>query len=513
MKAIGVRLFSLVLFLIISTQVQGQFTCTTNEGAITISKYTGSQSDVIIPGTINGWPVVRIGNGAFYHNLKLNNVIIPDSVTNIDDDAFGYSAVTSVVMPNSLTKIGNRAFCECNSLTNATLPDSVVSIGEEAFSFCVGLRNITIPSSVKEIGNDAFVGCFAAEALTVASANTKYSSLDGVLYDLTHSVLIQFPPGKAGDCVIPNGVGRIRDYAFYDCTKLTGVTIPNSVTDIGSNAFVDCWCMPGITIPNSVTNIGSNAFEECTNLTSVTIPESVRSIGSRAFDSCCNLTNINISSEVTEIGDSVFSFCYKLESIQVDAANQTYATEDGVLFDKDKATLIACPAAKLGDYRIPRTVRFIANEAFIASSLETVTVPAAVVHIGLSAFSHSNLKAVYFEGNAPIFEWTVFFGSQSAIYYLPGTTGWDRGLNADQLIAQPWLLPYPVLLPGSGLKTNNFVFTVSWATNSSVEVEVCTNLVNPVWLPVSTNALTWTSQFSDPGWTNSPSRFYRIRCR
>ena len=258
-----------------------------------------------------------------------------------------------------------------------------------------------------------------------------------------------------------NGAITITHFTGYG----GAVTIPSMtngwpVTSIGSNAFYDCHDLTSVTIPNSVTNIGSAAFAQCYGLTSVTIPNSVTSIGSYAFDWCIGLTNLTIGTSVTSIGSSAFSRC---------------------------------------------------------SGLTSVTVPNSVTSIGNNAFHYcSGLKTVCFLGNAPGagIDSTVFDGDNAAtVYYLPGTTGW--GLTFDGLPTALWFVPNPLILnntPGFGVQTNQFGFTISWATNISVVVEGCTNLVNPVWTPVTTNALVnGTNYFSDSKWTNYPARFYRLR--
>ena len=101
-------------------------------------------------------------------------------------------------------------------------------------------------------------------------------------------------------CVsIDSGVTCIGDYAFYDCTNLTGVTIPNSVTSIGEGAFSDCRSLTSVTIPNSVTSIGREAFAVCNGLTSVTIPSSVSNIALGMFRGCSNLTSVTIPDSIT----------------------------------------------------------------------------------------------------------------------------------------------------------------------------------------------------------------------
>ncbi|MCH5176360.1 MAG: leucine-rich repeat protein, partial [Prevotellaceae bacterium] len=165
--------------------------------------------------------------------------------------------VTELVIPNSVTSIGEYAFYGCSGLTSVTIPNSVTSIGRAAFDSCEGLKSVAIPNSVTSIGRAAFENCFGLTSVT-----------------------------------IPNSVTSIGEYAFCWCYGLTSVTIPNSVTSIGGYAFWWCYGLTSVTIPEGVTSIGDYAFFECSGLTSVTIPESVKSIGEYAFNSCSSLTRV-----------------------------------------------------------------------------------------------------------------------------------------------------------------------------------------------------------------------------
>jgi hypothetical protein len=298
-----------------------------------------------------------------------------------------------------------------------------------------------------------------------------------------------------------------------------------------------------VTIPTNingltVTSIGDDAFLE-TPLTSVTIPSSVTSIGEEAF-TLTSLTSVTIPNSVTNIGAYEFYDCFSLTSITVDASNPAYSSMSGVLFDKSQATLIEYPVGlisqsytisnsvtkieefafadcySLTNVTIPGSVTSIGEAAFEDDYLTSVTIGSGVTSIGEYAFNYCfRLTSVYFTGNAPspTDDSTVFSDPPATVYYLPGTTGW--GAMFDGLPTAPWFLPNPLILnngPGFGVQPGGFGFTISWATNASVVVEACTNLANPVWLPVSTNTLTGgTSYFSDPHWTNYPERFYRVQ--
>ena len=205
--------------------------------------------------------VTSIGDYAFC-GCGLTSVTIPNSVTSIGDDAFCGCDLTSVTIPNSVTSIGEYAFCGCD-LTSVTIPNSVASIGEYAFCGC-DLTSVTIPNSVTFIGDKAF-SCSRLENINVDSENDNFSSLDGILYNKDVTNLICCPEAKTS-VTIPNSVTSIGASAFYECRSLTSVTIPNSVTSIGNSTFRNCSRLTSVTIPNSVTSIGYNAFYNCESL-------------------------------------------------------------------------------------------------------------------------------------------------------------------------------------------------------------------------------------------------------
>ena len=273
--------------------------------------------------------VTSIGEEAFYGCKGLKSIEIPNSVTSIGDYAFsGCEALTSIEIPNSVTSIGYHAFSGCEALTSIEIPNSVTSIEDYAFSECKALTNIEIPDSVTSIGERAFEGCKALTNIT-----------------------------------IPNSVTKIEEEAFEGCEALTSIEIPNSVTSIGYRAFSGCKALTSITIPNSVTTIGDLTFAGCKALTSIEIPNSVTSVGNGAFSGCIALTSIEIPNSVTSIGDYAFSGCEALTSINVAEDNANYISIDGVLYDKEKKTLIECPEGKTS-IEIPSSVTSIGSSAF-----------------------------------------------------------------------------------------------------------------------------------------------------
>ena len=220
---------------------------------------TCTDTDIVIPSVYNGLPVTAIGEGAFI-------IYWPEI------DQF-YSLITSVIIPNSVTTIGEGAFWYCTSLTSITIPNSVSNIVNDVvnrnpFHMCTSLTNI-------EVDND----------------NPYYKSIDGNLYTKDGKTLLQYAIGKDDAIfIVPDSVTIIEDYAFYLCDTLTTVEIPNSVTSMGLATFYHCTSLESIVIPDSVTSIGANMFEGCTSLTSIVIPDSVTSIGYYAFFYCTSLT-------------------------------------------------------------------------------------------------------------------------------------------------------------------------------------------------------------------------------
>ena len=336
-------------------QYMGNITSITIPNSVTsIGKYAFARCGKLTSVKI-GNRVKSIENGTFYECSSLTSVTIPNSATSIGNEAFyGCSSLASVTIPNSVTSIGESAFCTCSSLTSVTIPNSVASIGSSTFSGCSSLTSVTIPNSVASIGSSAFSGC---------------NNLINIVWN-------------AKNCNSYSFGAQVESFVFGDEVEIIPANIcsgMNKLTSIG--------------IPNSVTSIGESAFRDCTGLTSVTIPNSVTSIGEYAFFGCSGLTSITIPNSVTYIGFAVFIGCGNLKTIDTDADNPNYSSVDGVLFNKDKTTLIQCPGGKQGAYTIPNSVTSIGDNAFYfynCTGLTSITIPNSVTSIGGGAFAYSS---------------------------------------------------------------------------------------------------------------------------
>jgi hypothetical protein len=393
--------------------------------------------------------VTTIGDHAFFCCTGLTSVSIPDGVTSIGREAFQGCGITSIAIPDSVKTIGDWAFAWCARLTGVTIPAGVTSIGQDAFLWCTSLTNITvdpgnanyssqdgvlfnkdkttlvqyppgktgpytIPDSVTSIEMGA-LSCTGLTAITVNPENANYLSLDGVLFNKDKTTLVRYPPGKTGPYTIPDGVTNIEICAFSWCASLVSVTIPASVASIGIGAgvFSRCSALASITVNPENSNYSSRDGvlfnKDKTKIIKYPegktggykIPNGVTSIGWRAFSFCISLTGINIPASAANIFYSVVLDCSSLTSITVASGNENYSSQDGVLFNKDKTTLVRYPEGKSGPYTIPAGAASIGDCAFRGcTGLTGVTIPASVTSIGDCAFFDcNNLTSVTFEGS------------------------------------------------------------------------------------------------------------------
>ena len=342
------------------------------------NKLVAGCRSTIIPNT-----VTKIGVRAFAYCSSLTSITIPNSVTEFDVEAFSNcTGLTNITIPNHVTKIGQSAFNTCRGLTGITIPLSVKSIGRGAFANCTALTTVTIPDSVHYIGMDAFAGDTSITAV--------FFNADSCRSDATWNGMF---PGCTNirSITIGNNVTIIPNFAFNDCRGVTSINLPNSVRIIGNSAFNLCIGLSSLTMSNSVDSIGVCAFSGCSALPAITLPSTLVYIGAHAFEYCPNLVSLQIPNSVKYIGGYAFADCYGLRSLIL----------------PDSLTLLTTSVFKncraLVSLTIPRTVVSIDEYAFNnCSGLSAITIPSSVSTIANQAFSGcTNLNLIRFKRQTP----------------------------------------------------------------------------------------------------------------
>ncbi|MGN1457515.1 MAG: leucine-rich repeat protein [Acutalibacteraceae bacterium] len=440
--------------------------------SVTIPDSVLSLSDNVFYGctslaTINGGNNLEIiENGALSNTLWERN--LPDGIVYVGKVAYNYRGSmpenAKITLKDGITCITGMAFFGCSNMAEITIPSSVKTIGKLAFYGCSGLKSVTIPENVESIGEEVFTDCQNLGRIDVNSNNKYYTSVDGVLFNKDKTKLVQCPGNKTGAYTIPNGVTELCRGAFSYCEKLTSISIPEGVTLIGQEAFRDTIGLTSITIPDSVEEIDNHAFWSCDNLKSVNLgkgiqrigyyaferceslesikfPDSLTTISQNAFDCCYKLKSVYIPQNVKSIGSAAFARCESLERIDVNPNNTYYLSSDGVLFDKNKTTLLTCPAKKTGEYTVPKSVTKIYPYAFSrcagltkitlpegiteirdytfdsCTSLTNIDLPTGVSKIGGYAFiSCKNLKSIVIPDSVTSIDNDAFFICYATIY-------------------------------------------------------------------------------------------------
>ncbi len=452
---------------------------------VTITKYVGTEKNVVIPDTLGGGKVTAIGSNAFEYCSSLTSIMIPEgmksidsyafygcsslasieipegvtsigsfaffgcqslmsikipeSVTSMDTSAFGScgslktagpigsgtniefgwtksipdrtfsecGSLTSIVIPEGVTRIGSSVFDNCRNLTSIVMPESLMSIGDKAFSGCSGLTSIVIPEGVTSIGWSAFDYCSSLEHIVIPESVT---SMDSYVFEGCDGLKTAGPIG-IGTNIEFGWTKSIPADAFLACSSLTSIVMPEGMIGIGSSAFSGCSSLTSIVIPKGVTSIGSSAFLECSSLGNIVIPEGMASIGHSAFEGCSSLTSIFIPGSVTSIGYSAFEGCSSLKT----------AGPIGSGTDIEFGWTKAIPAhafdecSSLTNIMIPETVTSIGYSVFDGcSGLTNITIPEGVTSIGASAFSGcSSLTSIVIPNGVTSIGASAFSGCSS----------------------------------------------------------------------------------------------------
>lgn len=413
------------------------------------------------------------------------------TITDCDEAASGDIIIPDTIEGHPVTQIGQHAFAGCNNLCSVTIPDSVTQISSYAFQNCGKIANIYVGKGLARIGEYVFSSCDSLEGIWISESNDAYCSDDkGVLYNKTKTTLIRVPRGKVGNYTIPDGVITIEDDGFSGCDRLTSVTFSDSVTTIGENTFTGCSNLASVFLGNGVKTIESEAFYECDGLEAIVIPDSVTSIGTHAFSWCEKLVSVTLGNSTPTLERFAFSGCYNLTGIWVSEDNTLYSNDDrGVLFNKDKTTVLHAPGGITGSYIIPDSVTLIDDGAFSwCRKLTTVVIGKGVTKINYYGFSEcSSLRNVIMYDSVSLIESIAFeFCSIGEVYYSGSKEQWDAipiggnnepltkaNIHFDTVISNISVTSKPdktTYFIGEELKTSGMVLNVELSDGSAYTV-------------------------------------------
>ncbi len=400
---------------------------TQNDGTLLITSYYGTDTMIKIPAQINSKTVSGIYS---LGRTDLIRVEIPSGVMDIEPGTFAgcddliditvdaenpcYQSVNGILYNKELTEL----ICCPSGKKEIMIPGSVTYINKYAFNNCSGLTSIKLPSSLEEpIDGSDIRGCHNLVEILIEGENSKYRSIDGILYDKYIEKLICCPLGKR-EIIIPDSVVEIGSSAFEGCSGLTNIELPSGVTRIGHGAFKGCIGLINMELPSGVTEIESSVFSGCSSLVSIGVPLGVTQIGGEAFSDCRSLINITLSSAVESIYDDTFKGCISLMKIDVDSANPNYQSIDGVLYNKGLTELIRYPAAKKEkEIFIVDSVTTICISAFDdCKNLTSIHLPSNLDHLGILFSGCNNLMEFMIDDKNP------YYVSRDGILYDKGLT-------------------------------------------------------------------------------------------
>ena len=262
-----------------------------NDGTLRLYQYEGTDTNIVVPDTIDGRKVTVLGNSTFQYCTQASDI-------------------ESVTLPDSLTTIEKNAFYNCEKLKSVTIPPNVSSIGLAAF--VEGLSE----SSLTEIKVDP--------------ENPYFSEKDGVVFSKDGTKLIVFPSGRSGDYQIPDGTVSVGDYAFYYCVNVSSITVPGSVRSLGEGAFGNCSSLTKAVLNEGLEEIGEYAFQSSSGIRDIIIPASVKSVGKNGLclSSGCR---IRVLSTDTVWADDAFRDSALIAGKKVSTL-QKYAEDRGCTF-------------------------------------------------------------------------------------------------------------------------------------------------------------------------------------
>lgn len=325
---------------------------------------------ITIPSTHNGKTVTKIEDKAFY---AIEITISAKILCNPN--------ITAFEIPNTITEIGEEAFCGCIGVKEMVIPESCVIIGKGAFAQMTGLEDITFPSDLEELPSRALVGCKIKNVNLPQNLKSIGGSAFSACYDLETIVL-------------PDSLEVIGERAFNSCTALKSIKLPTHFKEIGEEAFAKSG-IEFVEFPNSLETIGRNAFNQCESLIGVRINENLNNIGTSVFGSCIRLAEIINESSVdtkTLLADKTGAITDRLLVNKNGGASQIKKENGFYIFDgNDGKTLIAPINKTIENAILPNGVTVIRRNAFsYCKNLKSVYYPSTLKTVEKYAFRDCN---------------------------------------------------------------------------------------------------------------------------
>lgn len=380
-------------------------------------EYCDSLESVALPNSIT-----NIGESAFKSCLSLDDITLPDSIEVLGHIAFKDCPVVEII--DNISYVGKYVVDANSLIVSASIRDGSIMIAESAFEDCTNLENVIMPSTLTRIGNYAFRNCTSLPSSfelpqtivyigsnVFAGTHVNEEIIDGVIYK--NDAVVGFVDGvtvaniKEGTTIIgsnafngcntltqvnlPSSLHYINNYAFYGCTSLVNIVIPSNVKEIGESSFRGCSKLEMVDIQSNITNIYPATFEQCPSLTSINIPDSVTVIGRMAFYSCSSLESINIPSSINKIENNAFNYCLSLTKVYIEDLNSWL----DIYFDGLRANPLYYAHnlyvnnILLTDLNIVEGVTEINSFTFVGlHNVNSITLPSTLTHIHNYAFAN-----------------------------------------------------------------------------------------------------------------------------
>ena len=362
--------------------------------------YTGNSEYVKIPSKINGYTITGINTQAFKNNKKLKGIIIPDTVTYVEDSLFsGCISLTDVDLGKGITVITNGMFYNCKNLESLTIPEQIERFydrysytgnsSDKPFEGCVNLKNIYFKA--KDI---SLVRYLSLPSLTnIVIGSTVESLPDRAFSGYKYLENVTFENGLL---VLPNE-------CFKNCTGLKSITLPDSMMSVGKSAFENCYNIKSVTFSENLNTIADSAFKGCSSIENLSFNKNLRGIGNNAFEECSSVKNVTFNDSLNTIGESAFANCSSVEKVDLPESVSSVG----------KDAFEGCKAIK--NITLSSKLNYVNDGVFSGcSSLESVDLPDNISEIGANSFADcTNLKNIRFGKNLIHIDSYAFSGCSS----------------------------------------------------------------------------------------------------